>query len=262
MDILIVGCGWVGTYMATALVSTGHRIWATCTTAEKADRLEALGLAAAVVDFDRGGVFPEWGQKTFDAVIVSVPITRKESTETIHHRFAGLVTFLGQLSFNQSFFFGSVGIYPKVSGTITETTFAAAELEPKLLSGETMLRTAYPNLNVLRLGGLFGFERVMAKHFAGKVCEIGYQTANFVHVVDIHGIVMAMMAAGLQGKTYNVVCPEHPLKKDVIAASAVKYGYDMPITFSDADRTAKVVSPVQLIADLDYRFEYRSPLEF
>lgn len=263
MKVLIVGCGWVGTYMAAEMIHAGYSVWATCTSAEKARRLEALGLAAATVaDFDVEGSPMEMGQREFDVVIVSVPIKRKDSTDTVHRRFARLVDFLGRVSFNQSFFFGSVGIYPKVSATITETTFATTELEPKLLSGETVLRAAYPNLNILRLGGLFGFERVMAKYFVGKVCEIGYQTANFVHVEDIYGVIAAMMAASAQKKTYNVVCPEHPLKKDVIAASAAKYGYAMPTAFSDADRTAKVVSPEHLIADLGYRFKYPSPLQF
>ena len=262
MDILIVGCGWVGTHIATVLVGAGHRVWATCTSVEKAQRLGAIGLTATVADFDREGEHPRLGREVFDVAIISVPITRKDGVDIVHRRFAGLVDFLDQLSFNQSFFFGSVGIYPKVSATITETTFSDANLEPKLLLGETALRAAYPNLNVLRLGGLFGFERVMAKYFVGKVCEIGYQTANFVHVVDIQGIIAAMIAAGSQGKTYNVVCPEHPLKKEVIAASAAKYGYGLPTAFSEADQTAKVVSPERLIADLDFKFEYRSPLAF
>lgn len=259
---MIVGCGWVGTYIATELINAGHRVWATCTSVEKAQRLAAIGLMATVADFDREGERPRLGRKVFDVAIISVPITRKDSAEIVHRRFARLVTFLDRLSFNQAFFFGSVGIYPKVSATITETTFPDADLEPKLLAGETALRAVYPNLNVLRLGGLFGFERVMAKYFVGKACEVGYQTANFVHVVDIYGIVAAMIAARSQGKTYNVVCPEHPLKKDVIAASAAKYDYGMPAFFSEADKTAKVVSPEQLMADLDYTFEYQSPLQF
>src|SRR5690606_131290 len=153
MDILIVGCGWVGTHIATELVGAGHRVWATCTSVEKAQRLEAIGLVATVVDFDRGGECPRLGREVFDVAVISVPITRKDSTDTIHQRFARLADFLGQLSFNQSFFFGSVGIYPKVSATITETTFSDVELDPKLLSGENTLRAAYPDLNVLRLGG-------------------------------------------------------------------------------------------------------------
>ena len=262
MDILMVGCGWVCTHMAARMLNGGHRIWATCTSEGKVRQLEEKGITATVADFDRPDTVPELRCVAFDAVIISVPITRKDIEETIQRRFSRLADFLGRLSVKQSFFFGSVGIYPDVSATITETTFTDDRLDPKLLSGEQALRTVYPGLNVLRLGGLFGFERVMAKYFAGKSCQIGYQPANFVHVDDICRIVETMIAAGSEGKTYNVVAPEHPLKKEVIAASAAKYGYDLPAVFTEAGRTAKVVSSERLITDLSYSFTYPSPLMF
>ena len=248
--------------MADRLVKKGHRVWATCTTAEKAQRLEELGLHSAVADFDRAGESPRLGQQVFDTVVISVPIRRKDRPDTVLQRFVRLVAFLRQLSFHQAFFFGSVGIYPKVDALIDETTFPETALDAKLLSGEHLLRSAFPSLNILRLGGLFGADRVLAKYFVGKVCQIGFQPANFVHVEDICRIVDAMMAAGSQAQTYNVVAPEHPLKKAVIEASAAKYGYDLPLAFAEADSTAKIVSSERLIADLGYRFMYRTPLQF
>lgn len=262
MKVLIMGCGWVGTYVASCMRREGHDLWVTCTTSEKASKLNQMGLRSHVVDFDRNDIAESLGKHAFDVVIVSVPIKHKDSFETVATRFERLATFLEGLSFGQSLFFGSVGIYPKVSAVIAEDTFAEHELEPKLWFGESKLRAVRPDLNVLRLGGLFGLERTMAKHFVGKVCEIGYQTANFVHVEDIYGIIRVLVEKRVQGRTYNVVCPEHPLKKDVIAASAAKYGYGLPALFTATDQTAKVVSPKRLITDLGYSFVYRSPLQF
>lgn len=267
MNILIIGCGWVGTFTAANLLKEGHHVWGTTTSADKCASLRAKGISSVVVDFDSSGeqLFAapdDLLDRTFDAVIISVPITYKDSMGQVETRFARLLTFLQRLSFEQVFFFGSVGIYPKVSATIIEDTFPDAELEPRLLKGENMLRAEYPKVTVLRLGGLFGLERVMAKHFVDKICEIGYQTANFVHIVDIHGIIKALISQGVQGRTYNVVSPEHPLKKDVIVASAHKYGYGLPAGFSTADRTAKVVSSNRVINELNYQFVYPTPLEF
>ncbi len=262
MKVLIVGCGWVGTYTATNMMAEGHKIWATCTATEKVKQLQQLGFTAQVADFDREDRIGELGEQVFDVVVISVPITRKDSMEVVNARFTQLVTFLQRLTFKQSFFFGSVGVYPKVSVTIDEDTFGDATLDPKLFLGESMLRMAFPDVNVLRLGGLFGFERIMAKYFVDKVCEIGYQTANFIHVEDIYGIICAMIAYQSQGKTYNVVCPEHPLKKDVIEVSAAKYGFGLPSAFTETDKTAKEVSPERLIMELRYRFRYPSPLQF
>ncbi|WP_379018886.1 Rossmann-fold NAD(P)-binding domain-containing protein [Parapedobacter deserti] len=262
MNVLIVGCGWVGTYVATHLLEEGHRIWATCTSIAKAEQLAQCGLMSHVVDFDVADGYPDVSGTVFDLVVVSVPITRRDARDVVERRFDRLCAFLNRLSFRQSIFFGSVGIYPKVSAVITEDTFAADELDDKLFRGESMLRSAFPDINILRLGGLFGLERVIAKHFAGKVCEIGSETANFVHVEDVYGIIRSMLMQGSRRKTYNVVCPEHPLKREVIEVSAVKYGYGLPAAFVDNHRTAKVVSPDRLLADLGYRFIYRSPLHF
>ena len=65
----------MGSFIAARMVDAGHRVWATCTSAEKARQLEALGLAATVVDFDRRADFPELGRDAFDLAIVSVPGT-------------------------------------------------------------------------------------------------------------------------------------------------------------------------------------------
>lgn len=262
MKVLIVGCGWVGTYLASQMRNQGAKIWATCTTSDKAPILARMGMQVSVVDFDNGGVVGGLDEIVFDLVIVSVPVKRKDAFETAATRFARLVSFLGELSFKQSLFFSSVGIYPNVNAVITEDTFTAHELDQKLWMGESNLRSAFVDVNILRLGGLFGLDRVFAKYFVGKVCEIGSQTANFVHVEDIYRIVLAMVERHVQGMTYNAVCPHHPLKKEVIMASAFKYGYGLPSLFTDSDRTAKVVSPDRLIADLDYSFVYPSPLQF
>ncbi|WP_353183083.1 NAD-dependent epimerase/dehydratase family protein [Parapedobacter lycopersici] len=265
MNVLIIGCGWVGTYTAGEMLREGHRVWGTTTSTEKVVKLTEMGVTPVMVNFDdTAPAVPtaELRDTPFDVAIISVPITYKDSQEGVRSRFTSLLGFLTALQFRQLFFFGSVGIYPKVSATITEDTFPEADLEPKLLLGESMLRSRHRQVNLLRLGGLFGLERVMAKHFVGKICEIGYQTANFVHVEDIYCIIRAMIAQKAQGKTYNVVSPEHPLKKDVIAASAEKYGYGLPAGYTDTDQTAKVVSPERLINDLDYRFIHPSPLYF
>ena len=262
MDYFIAGCGWVCTRLAARLMDSGHRVWATCTSESKARQLEKSGISAMVVDFDQPDVDVKLERTTFDVAVISIPITRKDTMEVVRQRFGRLSTFLNNLSIHQSFFFGSVGIYPAVSGTITESTFPDEQLDQLLLMGEQTLRSVYPDLNVLRLGGLFGYDRVMAKYFEGKVCSIGYQTANFVHVDDICNIVTTMVDAGSQRKTYNVVAPEHPLKKDVIAASAAKHGYGMPISFTDAEQMVKMVSPARLIEELTYTFAYPSPLGF
>src|SRR5690606_35634196 len=98
--------------------------------------------------------------------------------------------------------------------------------------------------------------------FVGKVCEVGYQPANFVHVEDIYGDIRTMMETKSYAATYNVVCPMQPLKKDVITASARKYGDGLPTGYTTTNHIAEVVSCERLMTDLGYTFVYRSPVLF
>lgn len=265
-NILIIGCGWVGTYCARRFrEEKGAEVFVTTTTIEKLLSFREAGLPAWLVDFDQqeGHALPEdWPDVTFDLVIVSVPITRKDEMAAIEARFAALSCFLSELRFKQAMFFGSVGIYPNEDALISEHTYPDNRLDNMLLHGEHAMRMVFSGVNILRLGGLFGQERVLAKYFQDKICTIGYQTANFVHVEDIYGVILRLMEKGVTGATYNVVCPEHPLKRDVIEASAAKYGYRLPAGYDDSDRTAKRVSPGLLEKELDYSFVYRSPVSF
>ncbi len=256
----------MGTYCAHRFRDDlGARVSVTTTTPEKRQAFGKLGVHAFLVDFDEAGSevpAAALADEVFDTLVVSVPITRKDDMETIRNRFTRLAAFVGKLRFKQAVFFGSVGIYPNENAVIHEDSYPDEALDQKLLFGEKALRAVSPHFNLMRLGGLFGLERVMAKYFQHKVCMIGYQTANFIHVEDIYGIIRRMMEKGIAGSIYNVVSPGHPLKKDVIRVSAAKYGFDLPSGYDDSDQTAKRVSPDRLIHDLDYAFIYPSPLDF
>src|SRR5690606_23641277 len=126
MDVLIIGCGWVGTFTATSLIKEGHRVWATTTTVDKESELAKIGATPMTVDFDNPvlqTVPDELVDRPFDLCLISVPITRKDSIDQVRSRFAKLVDFLAPLSWEQLTFLGSVGIYPKVSAEIEEDTF-------------------------------------------------------------------------------------------------------------------------------------------
>lgn len=243
----------------------GAQVWLTTRTPEKCAVFSESGYRAFLVDFDKGGSDvpgSELAEAVFDMMIISVPVTRKDDLEAIRTRFANLAAFVAKLRFKQAVFFGSVGIYPAENALIREDSYPDAQLEQRLLYGEQTLRSVNSGINILRLGGLFGLNRIFAKYFQGKVCATGDQTANFVHVEDIYGVVVRMMETGVAGATYNLVSPEHPLKKDVLVASAAKYGFGLPSGYDDSDKTAKRVSPDRLIQALNYRFIYHSPVDF
>jgi nucleoside-diphosphate-sugar epimerase len=257
MKILVLGCGWVGEEFALRQISLGAEVCATTTNPDKAVRLGADGISAYCVDFDQA-VDLSMLPTSFDYVLTSIPATSKHTADVLSQRFERVRTFLETLTYRKHIFLSSVGVYPDQDGTFDES--CAVNLNERLLRAEQIL--AYlPDTLIYRLGGLFGKNRIFAKYFENKVCTTGHQRANFIHLEDVVQLI-ALGFDQLQAGVYNIVCPKHPTKEEVVRASAKKYGFDLPALFEPQDSFQKYVVADKIINTLGYTFKYPSPLEF
>lgn len=261
MRYLILGCGWVGEFVAKFWLKEGHEVWASTTTAEKYHRLLTDGIFAFKQNFDEQSTPVVNLPKEFDYILVSVPATNKSTIEDLTQRFLRVSDFLSDLHYNKIIFLSSIGIYPDVSKDIDEDSFDEDELQAKLLLAEKSIGL-FPNTHIYRLGGLFGQNRIFAKYFQKKECITGGQPANFIHLEDVALLISEGFVKPLNYKIYNVVCPHHPLKQAVVEASAQKYGFELPTAFNDVDSFQKIVRSNRLQNDLNYTFKYESPLDF
>lgn len=261
MRYLILGCGWVGEFVAKLWLNEGHEVWASTTTDEKYHRLRSDGIFVFTHNFDKSATLPDDLPIDFDYILVSIPASSKSTIEQLTHRFFHVAQSLSTLTYKKIIFLSSTGIYPDVSKEIMEDTFAENELQEKLLLAEKAIGQ-FPRTHVFRLGGLFGLNRIFAKYFANKICTTGGQLANFIHLEDVARIISLGFVTPLTYAIYNVVCPLHPSKKDVIEASAKKYGFDLPSAFNDSASFQKIVRSARLQNDLNYTFKYKSPLDF
>lgn len=264
MRILIVGCGWVGEFVAKKWLSQGHQVYATTRTEDKYHRLTADGIFAFIHDFDQQEQTLILPEDKFDWVITSIPATQKHDLPTLKLRFTAVSNLLQSLKYTKHIFLSSVGIYPDIDGEVSEDTIPEVDLQPKLRLAETLIQQADPKVYIFRLGGLFGQQRIFAKYFQNRVCETGEQPANFIHLQDVEGILMATLKAEppISSGAYNLVCPIRPRKKEVIIASAEKYHFDLPSAFIPADLPAKSVSGTRIQQALNYSFIYTNPIDF
>lgn len=261
MRYLILGCGWVGEFVAKLWLKEGHEVWASTTTAEKYHRLLTDGIFVFKQNFDEKLTPVADLPKNFDYILVSVPATNKSSIEELTKRFLRVSDFLSGLNYSKIIFLSSTGIYPDVSKEIDEDSFVEDELQSKLLLAEKTIGL-FQNTHIYRLGGLFGQNRIFAKYFQQKVCTTGGQFANFVHLEDVALLISEGFLKLLKHPIYNVVCPVHPLKQAVIEVSAKKYGFELPSAFNNVDSFQKIVNSNRLQNDLNYTFKYESPLDF
>ena len=110
---------------------------------------------------------------------------------------------------------------------------------------ERIIKVKYPQVNILRLAGLMGDERLLRNY---KVTNLDF-AVNHIHYIDICLVLEKMMEQQLNCKLYNVVAPLHPTKAEVInAQNNIEY-------VEKCEVKGKIISSSTLSADLDFVFK-------
>lgn len=168
------------------------------------------------------------------------------------HRIPGhkhLPEILGEFK-GQIFYCSTTGIYPSKEGHFREED---AE-EGIFLAVENFLRAYYPQTCVLRLGGLMGDGRYLAKFYKDKPMPQPGARVNYIHYEDILGVLEVLFLGGQEGETFNVVAPLHPRKREVYYSQT-----GLQVNGEDFNRTVNVD---RLIQKTGYRFRHPDPLSF
>lgn len=212
----IIGCGWLGIRIAKHL-QNNYQIYTTTTSQSKYDDLITMGLSPIVIKFWDYEIFKEYKSwkriQELDILIITVPFSKRASINLLKNRFGNINLFIDKFG-KQMFLMSSIGIYPQLNMEIDEISFSAYEeyLNPSILFVENMMRSKYPQINILRLGGLMGDNRV----FSNYETSTPNQSVNHIHYEDICLIIEKMIEKEYSSKTYNIVAPKHPTKQEII----------------------------------------------
>lgn len=250
MKIGIIGCGWLGIRLAKFLQNQ-HEIFATITSTEKKKALKNEKIKFFLANFDdftdeKWEILPD-----LDTIIITIPFGKHLEMPILEKRLKNLSKFIENYS-KQLFFTSSVGIYPSVETEIFED-FPSQALETHLFFVEHFLQKKFPQINILRLGGLMGDNRKLSNY----PIKEPYQVANHIHYQDVIKIIDTMITLGLHSKVYNVVAPEHPVKQTII-------DFQKGNSFSEKNNISygKKVSSQKLQQELSYEFIFPNPIYF
>lgn len=251
LNIGIVGCGWLGIRMARKW-QIANDIYTTTTSTDKVETLAAQNLNPTRVDFNSDCPSTEilrWeAVSSLDVLIITVPIsTRKDKdVHNIRKRIQNLSKFIGDFD-GQIFFMNSTSVYPPEQKEFSEENVVVEDVH-----AERLLRAVYPNVNILRLGGLMGDDRQLSKYHVSNLDS----PVNHVHFADIVAIIEKMIANKLHTKLYNVVAPEHPTKREVISVQR-----NQPDIAGKPEK-GRLIFSNRLIRELAYNFIYPNPKYF
>jgi hypothetical protein len=246
----LIGYGWLGSRISS-LVSERFDIYTTTTSPGKLQEISSKGFHAELAVFNESEEgFPDsWSLvPDLDIIIITIPFSEKRSSrQALQNKFSKLFSFIGKYE-KQIFFMSSTSVYPDEPGVFTEET-----LQSEDVFVENSVKKAFPQVNILRLGGLMGDSRLLKNFNISD--DLGI--VNHIHYKDIAAVIVTMIQKNINGALYNVVAPLHPTKREVIAAQNNHLLKD--ITYHDQER---IISSEKLISELNFTFTYPDPVTF
>lgn len=215
MNIIIIGCGYVGTAAARLWMQKGLTVTATTTTPDRISELESIAHHAILLNGDDEDALRD-ALSDQQVVLLSVGAPNLDAYEVTYLRTAKtLASVLGQApSVQQVIYTGSYAVYGDQQGRwVTEDTpVKPANSKGEILAEteQTLLATADSKRQVcvLRLGGIYGTGRELVR-ILGRAAGTtrpgdGSDISNWVHLDDIVGAIDFARVRRLTG-IYNLV---------------------------------------------------------
>ena len=259
MTVSILGCGWFGRALATALIAKDVTVKGSTTNSEKLQELATLGLKPYLINFpeERGN---DSGFFDCDTMVVSIPPKfRKGEAEAFIPKIESIINAISRYGIKQVIYTSSTGVYGDHQGIVNELN----EPTPEDESGMLLLQAeqAFQNqagfaTTVIRFAGLVGPGRHPGRFFAGKkAVSNGLSPVNMVHLDDAIGIAVAVIEKAAWRQVFNACAPSHPTRAQFYTRFSRELNLPLP-EFEDGAPNLKTIESVNVPSILGYRFKY------
>jgi nucleoside-diphosphate-sugar epimerase len=267
-SVSIFGCGWLGMPLAEKLISRKYNVSGSTTSVEKLKTLANKGINSVLVELNPSLLIdPNHSFLQSDYLIICFPPKlRNNGNDFYINQIKSLSENLERFKASKIIFTSTTSVYQNLNKEMTE---AEADINHVLYTAEILITKAAAlnrkELNILRLSGLMGYDRIPCKYFAGKKgLENGENPVNYIHRDDVIGIITTLIEKEIWGETLNLTAPIHPKRKDVMQECSKKTDYEQAefIKPKDSLPAFKKINSNKLHDLLDYSFIYPNPLEF
>ncbi|HEY4299707.1 MAG TPA: NAD-dependent epimerase/dehydratase family protein [Candidatus Didemnitutus sp.] len=283
--LTILGCGYVGTALATRALREGAQVSALTRNRDTGATLAALGCDVVVEDLASDAWHRDWAEGA-DAVVVCVGSggpSLEEYRRSYVDGVASVQRWLRMLAEPPAagIFTSSTSVYPQSDGVVVDeradTTDSSAH-GAILREAENRWHTStLARSVVLRLAGIYGPGRhQLLDQLRSGATEMrgGRQRLNLAHRDDVVSAILACLTADFPegSRTYNIADGNPGPRDDVIAWLARRLGLPLPQLIESARRTGepvrdRVISSAALQSDTrwcplfpDFRAGYESIL--
>ncbi|HLJ11274.1 MAG TPA: NAD-dependent epimerase/dehydratase family protein [Planctomycetaceae bacterium] len=247
---LIVGCGYLGRRVAKRWIAHGDWVAALTRSPEHARELRAVGIEPIVGDVTAPATLEALPEA--DSLLFAVGLDRTAGKSQREVYVGGLENVLRRAAgrFGRILYVSSTSVYGQNEGQWVDET---SPCDPTSENGkvcrdaELLLHREVPEANILRLAGLYGPGRLVARVEAlrqGNLVVEGNPEAwlNLIHVDDAATAVVACEKRGAPGAAYLVSDDRPCRRREYYTLLAWLVGAPMP-KFAVQDAAAKVIEP-------------------
>lgn len=253
MEKLILGCGYLGRRVANAWLAEGHNVSALTRSTTRAEELSKAGIRPIIGDICEPSTLSSL--PAADTVLFAVGYDRASGRSQQEVYVEGLGNVLRSIvpGARHLIYISSTSVYGQAAG---EWVDEDSECRPVQPGGECCLAaekqvfacfpakaavpTRSPRANVLRLSGIYGPGRLLARVESLRAGEIlagrGDAWLNLIHVEDAVQAVLACERRGQAGRIY-LVTDDQPVQR------AEYYGLLAALTDAPPPRFAPEISP-------------------
>ncbi len=267
-NISILGCGWLGLPLGKSLVEKGYIVKGSTTNPEKLERIKVVGIEPFLLSLN-----PQIECVNVDnylnvnTLLINIPPKiRLNKSEAHLEQIQNLIEAIKNSPIQNIIYVSSTSVYPELNREVFEEDVINPEQSASeiLVKAENLLKTNFQNLTILRCGGLMGYDRIPAKYFSGwKGLTTGNIPVNFVHRDDVIGVIELILEKQIGGEVFNVVSPQHPIRKEIYTKNCKELGFELPEFIEPTEpQPYKIISPKKLIEKTGYQFIYANPLDF
>lgn len=269
MKIAIIGFGWLGFPLGKSLALKGHEIVGSTTTKAKIEALRIQGLSAVYWDLNTD--LPQnlslFFEKT-DVCIINIPPKRNVQNQDFKFYGTQVLKAIEPFQADTKFIFvSSTGIYPDSLNVATETNFDRTKISNEnhlAFAEETLHQHLKEKLTIVRMAGLIGEDRQIAKYFAGKTnLPNGNSPVNLIHQKDCIGIITKIIEENFWGELLNACASFHPSKKEYYTFCCEKLNLDKPaFAVENDEKLLKMIDNEKSKKLLGYKYQLDNPFDF
>jgi nucleoside-diphosphate-sugar epimerase len=232
---LIIGCGYLGRRVARNWTAQGDTVFALTRTAEHAEGFRQAGITPIVGDITDAASLT--GLPEADTILLAVGLDRQAGHSQRDVYVGGLDNVLSQLpgSVRRLIYISSTSVYGQNGGEWVDESSECRPESPNgqvCLEAERLLQQKVPQANILRLAGIYGPGRLVARIDALRAGQAPEGNPdgwlNLIHVDDAVAAVLACERRGAPSTKY-LVADGHPCRRrDYYSLLAAMVGAPAP----------------------------------